>query len=469
MRRLSEREAAARLEEIERSFDLYGLKLDGWVPWRTVRSVAGLALTGFAVDVQRKASTRASWLSLMVEVPILLWSLVFARRRTLLIKTYTSALGERENNKLRDIYFDSLIADGLDAFKVQQQNSAREIRRHDMLHPFQISQTAIAALARVLALLRVRASTFRVARRIAHALQSLPELKLDEVWLARRLESIRWQARLYERLLARVRPRAVLVADAGEYALNIASKRRAVPFIELQHGIFTENHPDAIPGWALEKATPSELLLPDVLGVYGRYWAQRLQGTAVARQRIVIVGSDVLDRWRQRRRRLARQGTSRLEVVVTTQGLERGPLIDWLARVVACAPTAQSWRMVIKLHPIYDRDPALYASLTEHPAVEVLGHGSNASLYDLLVGADVHASISSASHYDSIGLGVPSVIIPLPGSELVIDLADGHTVFKGDDPAIVWACAMNARRASASPNEKFYAEGFVQRLRSALP
>jgi hypothetical protein len=465
--RLSERGAAERLEAIERQFDLYSLKLHGWVAWRAIRGPVAFLLNGYSVAQQSAASRQLSLPSIAAEVARYAWALLKRQRRTLLIRTLSSATGEPQGSKLRDIYFDSLLENGLDAHKVHQQNTARSIRRAQMLFPYETSHSGIAALARVLAAVWISAETSRVARRLCDALIALDRESVTYAWVVRRLGSIRWQAWLYGMLLKAVRPRAVLVADAGEYALNIACKRLGVTFVEIQHGVFTENHPDAVPAWALHHATAAELILPDVLGVFGAYWARRLHDTALGRQRLVPVGSDVLDRWRERRNERKRRADLSVTILVTTQGQERARLIDWLETVIAQAPLERQWRIVVKLHPIYDGDPALYSSLMAHSGVEIVGQGSSRSVYELMVEADAHASISSASHFDAIGLNVPTVVIPLPGSELVMDMVDGTRVFRGDDPRQVWDCALNPRPPETGDDD-LYAAGFVDRVRNIV-
>lgn len=466
--RLSEREAAERLEALERRFDLYSLKLDGWVAWRTVRGAVAFVLNGYSVAQQSAASRRQPVLPIVAEVVRFAWTLLRRRRRTVLIRTLASAVCEQHGGKLRDIYFDSLLVDGLDAHKVQQQNTAATIHRAQMLYPHETGHSGVAALAHVLAVIWVSPETRRVAQRIFDALRTLDRDSVSYAWLVRRLGSIRWQARLYGMLLKAVRPRTVLVADTGEYALSIACKRSGVTFVEIQHGVFTENHPDAVPAWALQHANARELILPDVLGVFGEYWARRLRGTALGRQRLLPVGSDVLDRWRERRKGNRHRADDDLVIVVTTQGQEQARLIAWLESVVEAAPPDRRWRLIVKLHPIYDSDPQPYATLQSHAGVEIVGRGASRSIYELLVEADVHASISSASHFDAIGLDVPTVVIPLPGSELVMDMVDGQRVFRGDDPKLVWACALVSRQPATARNDDLYAAGFVARVRSVV-
>ncbi|HEY5754762.1 MAG TPA: hypothetical protein VIU34_03015, partial [Steroidobacter sp.] len=294
-----------------------------------------------------------------------------------MIRTLSSAVCEQHGGKLRDIYFDSLLIDGLDAHKVQQQNTASTIRRKQMLYPYETSHSGIAALAHVLALICVSAETKQAAQRIFEALSTLDHDLVSHAWLVRRLGSIRWQARLYGMLLRAVRPRVALVADTGEYALSIACKRTGVTFMEIQHGVFTENHPDAVPAWALQHATAGELILPDVLGVFGEYWARRLRATALGRQRLLPVGSDVLDRWRERRNESKRRGNGDLVVVVTTQGQERTRLVEWLTSVIAVAPPHHQWRLIVKLHPIYDSDSVPYQMLQSPAGVEIVGRGAS--------------------------------------------------------------------------------------------
>ena len=48
-------------------------------------------------------------------------------------------------------------------------------------------------------------------------------------------------------------------------------------------------------------------------------------------------------------------------------------------------------------------------------------------MFELLQRANLHVSIASASHYDAIGLGVPTVILPFSTHDVVLPLYQrGH-------------------------------------------
>jgi hypothetical protein len=85
--------------------------------------------------------------------------------------------------------------------------------------------------------------------------------------------------------------------------------------------------------------------------------------------------------------------------------------------------------MFVKLHPIHDADPTPYLdAFAEFRAyVEVLAGHEGPSTFELLQSASLHFSIASASHYDAVGLGVPTVVLPFRTHEIVLPMVQaGH-------------------------------------------
>ncbi len=69
---------------------------------------------------------------------------------------------------------------------------------------------------------------------------------------------------------------------------------------------------------------------------------------------------------------------------------------------------------MIKLHPAYDSDRDLYRQrIGGDPRVTIEPETSLASTQDLIAGADLHLSISSACHFDALGIGTPTGVLAL--------------------------------------------------------
>lgn len=83
-----------------------------------------------------------------------------------------------------------------------------------------------------------------------------------------------WKIRLYRRLLARWRPRAVLAIDDTRYYHELCAAARAltIPFYAFQHGHFTKYHA----GWLSAGSGEGKGIRPDALYVWSPYWKKEL-------------------------------------------------------------------------------------------------------------------------------------------------------------------------------------------------
>jgi hypothetical protein len=87
--------------------------------------------------------------------------------------------------------------------------------------------------------------------------------------------------------------------------------------------------------------------------------------------------------------------------------------------------------LTIKLHPINQRSKETYIrEFGNTKNVRILLGNEPPSTFELISGANFHLSVSSSCHYDALGLGVPTVILPFSGHEDVLDLYErGHAFF----------------------------------------
>jgi hypothetical protein len=74
----------------------------------------------------------------------------------------------------------------------------------------------------------------------------------------------------------------------------------------------------------------------------------------------------------------------------------------------------------------------------------------------LLTRADFHLSIASASHYDALGLGVPTIVLALEGYETVIDLVNAGHAYLARTPGDMLAFMQNSSITSVPPEVSAY-------------
>lgn len=448
---------------MERRNDLFAFRIDGWCAWRVMRNMVFRKLEDVPLSQPARSAAVRS-VEAIIATFDLIRLLLRSEARDLLVKTCRSGLRTKHGDRFRDVYFDGLLEGDFSYVKMEEINSPDFDEQAALAwKPAQLDPVVFTFWGRVLGLLMpVRAKD--LCRRLAGTLQRELGLEISPAALRLRLSTVYWQARLYRLLLARVRPKVVLVSDTGEYALRIAAHRQSVPFVELQHGIFDANHPDAIPAWVTGPA--ADLILPDAFASRGRYWIEQLAGTRQGRDHAVAVGNEVIDEARLRRQ--AHAGDRAMHLVLTTQGLDSKRLARWIEEMVAVAPAGLDWRLSIKLHPVYDRDNRDFAALGNNARVTVIGGAEQPNVFDLLAEADLHLSIASACHFDAAALGVRTVIIPLAGHEQLLAAVDATQIFLARDPADVWPIATSPIDFGAEHTYRFSEPGFVANMRKLV-
>lgn len=454
----------AALEAFEARHRLFETLCDDWSMWRVLRRSVHLALT-----TERQPSGGGHGAAVRGRLPRALAQ--FARamampgKADLVVLTATSALRDRAGDKYRDIYFDDLIDTGLSAFKIEHKNaSGLDARSAAALYPARLDPVGVDFLARMRARIAPppqRARDF--CARLSALLASELQVDIPERWLFGTVARIRAQAWIYAKLLRRLRPRAVLVADTGEYALLIACRHAGIQSIELQHGVFEPSHADAFP--AQLDVARGALVLPDTLAAYGAFWKRALAGTAFTGDWVVPTGSAFIEGIRAMRAKHAPSGS--FDMLVTTQGIAREELIRWLETMVATAPEGFDWSLRIKLHPSYDPSPEPYRGLMADRRVTVIAGHDEPATSALIAAADLHISISSAVHFDALSVGVPTVILPLPSHEIIAFVADGTRAFIARDPAHCWEIA-TSRPVIADGGHDFCAPGFTANMRALI-
>jgi len=453
--------AVQALMALERRHALFDERHDGWSAWRAMRNPVFLAVERLPLASAPTSNLRRA-VRAIGQTAQLLRILLLSGRRDLLVKTARSGLRWQVGDKFRDIYFDGLLSRGWSYAKLEETNSHDfDAHAKRALYPGTLDPVVFTFWGRILGKL-FPAPVVPFCERVAHLVHQEFGVRLDPAMLRMRVSTVHWQARLYGALLRRLRPRAVLVCDTGEYALRLASGRRRVPFIELQHGVFDQSHRDAVPSWVEGDAL--ELMLPDRLACRGAFWVERLADTRQGRDAAVAVGSEAIDDARAARAEHRRDDLRR--IVLTTQGLASAALADWVARLLEAAPPDLEWQLTIKLHPVYDAGTTAYNEFASHARVRIVDGAAQPNVFALLAAADLHLSISSACHYDAAALGVPSGVVPLAGHEEMLEATDGTSIFLASDAAQVWRRIEQASdtRGPAACTERFSTPGFIDNL-----
>lgn len=461
----NESETAAILTEFERGNDVYGLVVDGVSVWRLIRGSVGYAIQDLPLS-----GPRLSPLELLRASLVSAWQLVRLRTpasRGYLVRSYASALRIKKGEVYEDVYFESLMERRPHGLRMHSLNASGYAGRSHQASGVDLDCTAVRVLAGALARLFPRSDRDQEFARLSDLV--VVELGLpgfSRQWIVRFYSTIWWQSRVYEWIVKRVRPRVVIAADTNQYALIAACRRQGIRFIELQHGVFNPEDPDCLPAAALDRCEQEALLLPDVLAVFGDYWCSVHGDTAMGRAgRLQAVGSEAVDRFRQMRQEHFVADPDCPRLLVTTQGMDRDALVAFLLDFLKRC--SRRFVLQIKLHPIYDKSPEPYVDAFAHdPRVLVLSGTSDPDTFHLIAMADAHISIASACHFDALGIGVPTVVIPLAGHEVVLGLVKQGDALMVHAPAELAVMVAQSAwgRVEDHVSNRYFKSGFVDHL-----
>lgn len=317
----SEAEVNALVREIEDRLDLLSLTVDGTSLWQLVR---------FEVSIRRqrgglaRAPLRRG--RLLKGVWNGMWQYIRpARTCRYLCKTFDSAHRGQGKGGTRDIYFDSLC----DAITGGAKMSSCDVVGFEekiaaAVRPPVFDDTLVIVASAVLGRFWPHVRTHEAFGRLAEAIATeFGYADYTAERLVRLYNVYRWRVALYRRVLRKFAPELVFTPDSGQFALMKACNEVKIPFVELQHGIFTAVHPNSLP--SAVKGAPG-ILEPSALAAYGGFTRDALADTLLhADDRIVPVGAPTVEHFRQVRDTTFRPAQT-IVVTLTTQGIDGSTL-----------------------------------------------------------------------------------------------------------------------------------------------
>lgn len=462
----SEAEVASILEEFERRNAAFGLTVDGISLWRLLRfeisfTLQNLGLQRPSVPPGEIVASLFGAIGQLATAP---------RGLDFLGATMTSALRMFDERGWHDIYFDPVIDQIGRGAKMLYADAGgfAENEKHAFRKPV-FNDTSVLAVSAVLGRLfpaREEAAFRRLSELIARDL-NLPEFSPEQI--RRKFSVLKWRVRLYRLVLKRLRPRCLLVPNSGQFALFLAANSLGIPFVEMQHGIFSEKHPDNLPAEALG-CDRQAIMLPDLLTVYGAYWMQLLKPSALGRlNRIRPVGAPMIESARALRERRFAADPNKPVLTLTSQGIAAERLADFVAAFLSLCPSPLV--LNIRLHPGYEADANQYdARFADEPRVILWRGNSKPDTFEMIAMSDLHLSISSACHFEALGIGTPTAIIALPSHELVRDLAERGDAILIDSPQALADLVASRGWGTVPPQtaDHYFHRNHVASLRAVL-
>lgn len=419
------------LRAFEAEADLLRHEVDGWCVWPLLRTAANAMLQAAPVERMPRLD-RWERLSLsFMGLP----RLIFLPRRRWLITSFSSARMEEIDGRFVDIFFDELLVGAKDWFKIEMVNSpafrghARAcLVKSDMyLDPITL---AVSVLERC----RRQPEIEQTAAELSAALCREPRFaSFTPQYVSRVLMGFHWGRKVWSWVLRRIGPEQVMRADNADHAVTAAAKGLGIGVIEFQHGVADRFHPAY--SWSTYALKyKSKMPIPDRVFTFGAYWQRQLMVGQFWGDALRPVGSLRMDYYRKLREQVQqRDGVP--TILVTTQGVERERLIAFFSEFLRYCHGKLALRVCFKLHPVYDTDKTPYAEAFSRFDNVVVRLGSEQpSTFELLTTARWHASVSSMCHYDALGLGVPTIILPFSTHEAVAHLHEEGFAWMAHSP-----------------------------------
>jgi hypothetical protein len=425
----TERQAWEHIKEIERSYDLFKYQIDGWSLWRLFRFPISVSLQNLPFPTrapqsfwQKIARLAVQTVRFCTEIPVFL----SASPAQFLFLTYSSGLAERVEGKYKDVYFDDFIPNIPSFYKLEIENNDRFVeRKRNALFKVHSTTFPIEFLSRFSFLTNIQKTAVEhVAIKFN---QCVHECGLSSVfskdYFKGEIQRFLFSKKLFKSLLKKVSPKCVCIADTGELGLSAAAMELGIKVFEFQHGIFNRFHPDALSDAASLFRKSSAFR--DRIFLFGKFWKDELQKNGFYNEELVVVGSPRIDSYRRKKEdRATKRDLKSCNIVLTMQNMDTLRVLKFIQEFMNIAKTrCLQVSLKIKLHPIQESSKDDYFSFFQgDDRVQVLFGNEEPNTFELLSSSDFHVSIASACHYDAIGIGTPTIILPFSGHETVGNL-----------------------------------------------
>ena len=261
---------------------------------------------------------------------------------------------------------------------------------------------------------------------------------------------------LFQDILDRADPKVMVVeCSYDKHTLIEAAHRKAVPVVELQHGVVSRHHF----GYHFPPQSGIPAVFPDWFLAWGDYW-KTAAAYPMEAHRIVATGFPRFDR--------ERRGVEYLQPSDTILFLSQTMLGDVLSRFAAeLADLGFRDRIVYRLHPLevtgwQDRYPWLVDA-----GVRV--SGPEVPLYRELRTATIHVGTFSTALFEGLGLGATLYLVEAPGIEYMTDLIEGGRATLTRTPAeLATAVRTDQHRPASRVGDAFFRPGALERTCTAI-
>lgn len=418
-------EINSQLQAMEASQDLLRWKVGDWSAWPILRFNLAMIASDLAIDASDiRLSITKQFIQSIHDVS----GLFKEKHPKILLYVASSNRVEQENNYYKDIIFDELLRHVPTYFKIEDVNNRLYLdHSRTALYPSQMTTSGIFLVTIILSRFFSPRSINRLADVFYNSCREVFHTsKISLKHVRRVLASFYWKKIIYRKLLSHIRPQLLLLQTAYmNHALVAAAKELNIKVIEFQHGLIDRHHPGY--SWTSSAASyKNNMPIPDSIFVYGDYWREELSINGFWNEELRTVGSLRLDLYRFRQNSDITNATKTNQlikkIIVTTQSLEVDHLISFLLEFIKV--TTQPIEIHIKLHPRESNRLPYETAFRDYPNVRIISAQDSPSTFELLSNCDYHASIHSTCHYEAIGLGKPTIILPFSNYQRMLPLCE---------------------------------------------
>ena len=421
----------SKIHRIEEDQRLFEIKVDGWCVWPTIRTHIGRYLE----NVQIEKVTRRRLFDLVVYAIKDFFTLLHIRKSRFLIKSSTSARREKIGDHYKDIYFDDLLVEIKDFFKIEAINNFRMMHHSKQaLIKSNMTSSLFDFLGLVLANFELgpwyihsqAVRTYEILRD-DHQIEALP-IK----WIKKRYLHFYWGKKFHKWLLNRVQPEYALIISPGNYDLFAAARERGMRTIELQHGALSQEH--LFYNWhASSLKYKHQMPIAGELFLHGDFSKDEMNTLGFWGESLKVVGSLRMDSYRKNK---PSKSNEHCTLLFCSQGVERQKVIELFTELLKISRSKLELELYIKLHPGYESDSEPYTeAFNNYENVKIVHGKSFPSTYELICRSHFHISLYSSTHYESLALGTPTIILPFANSGFIINLYNRGHAFMVDNAA----------------------------------
>ena len=464
-------ETNAKIQELESAYDLLRYKIDGWCAWPIFRFSLAAIASNLAID---KSEIRLNYGE---RIKLSFWdgySFFLAKHSKVLLCVASSNRVELEKGRYKDIIFDDLLQYFPSYTKIEHINNKNYLdHSNSALYPSQLTTNGISLISGIFSRLNKPKSITLIADNFQTIIKDVLQIpNIERKYIRQLLLGYYWRKILYHALFIKIKPKILLLQTAyTNHAIVAAAKELNIRVIEFQHGIIDRFHPGY--SWTPYAINYKKYMpIPDRIFVYGEYWREELVVNGFWNNELRVVGSLHMDQFRSLKSRdqpsKSSLVTTSKKIVVTTQALDVEHLISFILDFLKVA--SEPIEIDIKLHPRESNRLPYEIAFKGYPNIHIISGHESPSTFELLSKADYHVSIHSTCHFEALGLGIPTIILPFTNHERILPLlnkAPGYT-FLANTPI-----EMNRIIAQDSPvpdeiTSYFFSPGALQNMLDEL-